>query len=115
MTLKANLVDIMNREVYPSRIETEDGRITSIERIDETLGSYILPGFIDAHIHIESSMLIPSEFARLDCLKFFFCTGLGIVKAQHCLLLIYSPQRARSAQRISEKREKLSGLCELCG
>jgi adenine deaminase len=65
MTIEANLVDIMGREVYPVRVETEAGRIASITRIDTTVSGYILPGFIDAHIHIESSMLVPSEFARL--------------------------------------------------
>jgi adenine deaminase len=39
--------------------------IRSIERLSEVLHSYILPGFVDAHVHIESSMIIPSEFARL--------------------------------------------------
>jgi len=65
MIVKANLVDIQNREIYPSHIEVQDGKIVSIKRVDEVCKNYILPGFIDSHIHIESSMLPPSEFARL--------------------------------------------------
>ena len=65
MNIEANYVDIVNREIYPARVCVEEGFILSIEKIDRECDSYILPGFIDAHIHIESSMLPPSEFARL--------------------------------------------------
>ena len=65
MILKANLVDILKRKIYPVSITVEAGRILSLTPIDETVSGYILPGFIDAHIHIESSMLVPTEFARL--------------------------------------------------
>lgn len=60
------VVDILNRKIFPGTIQVTDGKITSIT-VDPKPKSnvYILPGFIDAHIHIESSMLIPSEFARL--------------------------------------------------
>lgn len=63
--LKANLIDIVSQEVFPAELTITNGTITSIERIAETLDTYILPGFIDAHVHIESSMLVPSEFARI--------------------------------------------------
>ena len=63
--IKSNLVDITSKEIYPAAVTVTDKRITKIERINETLSTFILPGFIDAHIHIESSMLVPSEFARL--------------------------------------------------
>ncbi len=62
---KFNLVDIEKREIYPVKISIENGLITNITKINEKLDTYILPGFIDAHIHIESSMLPPSEFARI--------------------------------------------------
>jgi len=65
MQIKSNLVDIKNRVIYPALIKVEDKKIISITKIDEKLNNYILPGFIDSHIHIESSMLAPSEFARL--------------------------------------------------
>jgi len=66
--ITAQLVDIKNRTIYPVKISFADGRITTIEKIsingEQTL-PYILPGFIDAHVHVESSMLVPAEFARL--------------------------------------------------
>jgi len=65
MKIQANLIDIKNRQIVPSCIEVKNGKIASISSTDEACLHYILPGFIDAHIHIESSMLIPSEFARL--------------------------------------------------
>jgi adenine deaminase len=65
MIMKANLVDIRSKEIQASKIEIKDGIIHSIEPIDEVCEGYILPGLIDTHIHVESSMLVPSEFARL--------------------------------------------------
>ncbi len=60
------IVDIINRKVYPGTVHVEQGKILAIKEDSKAKNSYfILPGFIDAHIHIESSMLIPSEFARL--------------------------------------------------
>ncbi|MCU7617123.1 adenine deaminase [Chryseobacterium sp. PBS4-4] len=64
-TVKANLIDIISKETYPAEIIISDKKIASIKRIEESLDTYILPGFIDAHVHIESSMLVPSEFARI--------------------------------------------------
>lgn len=64
--IKGNLVDIPNREIFSAEINIENGKIISIKRTGaEGNHPYILPGFIDSHVHIESSMLIPSEFARL--------------------------------------------------
>lgn len=63
-TICANLVDVVCRQIAPSRIEIRDGKIAAIERV-ESAENFILPGFIDAHVHIESSMLLPSEFARV--------------------------------------------------
>ncbi|MGB1104794.1 MAG: amidohydrolase family protein, partial [Crocinitomicaceae bacterium] len=65
MIVKGNIVDIRNREIYPGQIEMQSGKISAIQRVDETFDQYILPGFVDAHIHIESSMLVPSEFAKI--------------------------------------------------
>lgn len=60
------VIDIVNRKIFPGTVKVENGIIKSIVK-DSTAKTpdYILPGFIDAHVHIESSMLIPSEFARL--------------------------------------------------
>ena len=65
MTVTANCIDIFNRRIFPAAVTVENGRIASVTPVDEVCSTYILPGFIDAHIHVESSMLVPSEFARL--------------------------------------------------
>lgn len=64
-TIEANLIDVVAKRIFAARVEVIDGKIFSIEELDKKLDNYILPGFVDAHIHVESSMLIPSEFARL--------------------------------------------------
>ncbi len=58
------LVDIVGRRTYPAEVSISDGRIAKIEPQDAAPERFLLPGFIDAHIHIESSMLVPTEFAR---------------------------------------------------
>ncbi len=65
--IEANVVDIVGKLIFPGRVKVENGKIKSVERMSEKilLDDYIMPGFIDAHVHIESSMLPPSEFARL--------------------------------------------------
>lgn len=66
--VEANLIDIERRIIAPSMITIAHGKIESILRLAEDASAtlpYALPGFIDAHIHVESSMLVPSEFARL--------------------------------------------------
>ncbi len=65
MIIIGQFVDLNTRSVYPARLEIREGRITSITSIDSAPDNYILPGFVDAHIHIESSMLIPSQFAKI--------------------------------------------------
>jgi len=62
---KGNIVDIRNKQIIKGILNVENGKIHSITPHDEVPNQYILPGFIDAHVHVESSMLIPSEFARL--------------------------------------------------
>ena len=60
------LVDIPGRTTRPSRVTVKDGRIHSIEPVDKPDKEvYILPGLVDSHIHIESSMLSPQQFARV--------------------------------------------------
>jgi adenine deaminase len=63
-TITANVVDIAGRRTYPARVEVAGGRIVAIDATNDRPATYLLPGFIDAHVHIESSMLVPSEFAR---------------------------------------------------
>ena len=64
-TITGQLVDIINREIYPAAIQVTAGKITAVTRIAEAPEQYILPGFVDAHIHIESSMLVPAAFAAI--------------------------------------------------
>lgn len=63
--ISGNIVDPVQKRIYSGTIEIEEGRIKNITEDSNKYDSYIMPGFIDSHIHIESSMLIPSEFARL--------------------------------------------------
>jgi len=65
MKIQGQIVDIPNRRIFKGEITVEDGKISVIETMEHDQQHYILPGFVDAHIHIESSMLVPSEFARL--------------------------------------------------
>lgn len=64
------LVDVLNHQVYPSAISVCDGRIAAIDEAcrghdeHDLQGGFVCPGLIDAHVHIESSMLHPLEFAR---------------------------------------------------
>lgn len=76
MELSGNIVDVLNRKIFLGIITVDGGKIVKIDRKGEyiepslafKMTDFILPGFVDSHIHIESSMLIPSEFARLSVL-----------------------------------------------
>ena len=63
-SIRAHLIDLFQRKIYPAEI-SYDTHINEIKPLRETVQGHVLPGFIDAHVHIESSMLPPSEFARL--------------------------------------------------
>jgi len=67
MQIKGNIINILERKIQYGTIEIEDGIIQKITLLSPVsrLHSYILPGFIDAHVHVESSMLTPIQFARL--------------------------------------------------
>jgi len=64
MTVQGNIVDIKNRTIFRGEITIVNGKISSINEVDHSRVGFIIPGFVDAHIHIESSMLVPSEFAK---------------------------------------------------
>jgi len=63
--VKGHIVDIQNQKIVKGIVSFQNGKINSIIPTDDVPDQYIIPGFIDAHVHVESSMLIPSEFARL--------------------------------------------------
>lgn len=65
MILQGNIVDIPNRRIFRGEVEFVHGKIQAIRESNHEEEGYILPGFVDAHIHIESSMLVPSEFAKI--------------------------------------------------
>ena len=65
MIVQGNIVDICNKRIFKGEVAVENGRIKEIREANHQQENFILPGFVDAHIHIESSMLVPSEFAKI--------------------------------------------------
>ncbi|PCH68990.1 MAG: adenine deaminase [Bacteroidetes bacterium] len=63
--VSGNIVDVINQRIFQGTIHVESGSINAVVEEDVSENHFIMPGFVDAHVHIESSMLIPSEFARL--------------------------------------------------
>lgn len=63
--LSGRLIDIANREIYPATVTIEGKRIAEISRDHNDSRRYILPGLTDSHVHVESSMLTPAEFAAV--------------------------------------------------
>jgi len=64
-SISGNIADVVKGIIFKGIIHVNQGVITSIVASEEVDNQYILPGLIDAHVHIESSMLVPAEFARL--------------------------------------------------
>ena len=65
MNVKGNIIDILNKRIFKGEVVIENGQISAIREVNHEVENYILPGFVDAHIHIESSMVVPSEFAKI--------------------------------------------------
>jgi adenine deaminase len=65
MKVSGNIVDLIKDEIFPGTIEIHNGKISKIIKEDKAFENYIIPGFIDSHVHIESSMLTPAEFGRI--------------------------------------------------
>ena len=79
MKVAGKLVDIHLRDIYPAVISIKGNKIESIEKLADAPDVYILPGIIDAHIHIESSMVTPGAFA-MTAVKHGTC---GVVSDPH--------------------------------
>ncbi len=62
--IEGQIVDIVKKQIFPGRVEISKGRIVKTEKLECAPQRFILPGFIDAHVHIESSMVLPSRFAE---------------------------------------------------
>lgn len=63
-SVTGHLLDLHDRDTRPATVRVRDGVIASIEPAEEVPDQYLMPGFVDAHVHVESSMVPPSEFAR---------------------------------------------------
>jgi adenine deaminase len=68
MIVQGNIVDLHNKRIFKGEVEVKKGKILEIREAHHNQENFILPGFVDAHIHIESSMLVPSEFAKIAVL-----------------------------------------------
>lgn len=64
-SVAGQLIDLHHRRIFPAEICVEKGILKSIAEVNDAPQQYILPGFIDAHVHIESSMLTPAHFAQM--------------------------------------------------
>ena len=64
MVVQGQIVDVLNSSILKGVIVLENGKLASVQKANHDIETFILPGFVDAHIHIESSMLVPSEFAK---------------------------------------------------
>jgi adenine deaminase len=62
--VRGNVVDVVARRIYPATVKVADGRVAEVVEDGGEYGAYVAPGFVDSHVHVESSMLTPSEFAR---------------------------------------------------
>ncbi len=63
--LSGQIVDVVSQTIFPGTLVIENGKIIEVRKENVSEKHFLLPGLVDAHVHIESSMLIPSEFARL--------------------------------------------------
>jgi len=63
MKISGKIIDLHQRRIYRGTVTILSGKVEKIEETEESTDLYIMPGLADAHVHIESSMLVPSHFA----------------------------------------------------
>jgi len=63
--ISGNVVDPVVRRIRPATLTIASGRIAGISWDSIEHDTWLLPGFVDAHVHVESSLLPPCEFARM--------------------------------------------------
>lgn len=65
-SLAVRYIDLEKNEIYSAIVEIDNGKIVGVNKAEVPSNApFLMPGFVDAHVHIESSMLLPSEFARI--------------------------------------------------
>ena len=64
MKIKSNIVNVITDEIYPAEVEIKEGHIKRVTQLNRKQDTTMIPGLIDSHIHIESSMLVPTRFAQ---------------------------------------------------
>lgn len=98
MRIRGQIIDIPNEHIFPGVIEIADGKIVEV-RADETVTErgYICPGFVDAHVHIESSMLTPPEFSRIAVIH----GTVGTVSDPHEIANVLGIEGVRYMQRLA--------------
>lgn len=95
---RGKIVDLHHRRIYPGFIEVKDGKIATVrEDRSVTEESYLCPGFVDAHVHIESSMLTPPEFARIAVIHGTVAT----VSDPHEIANVLGTEGVRYMQRLA--------------
>jgi adenine deaminase len=95
---RGRIVDLAARRIYPGVVEVEDGRITAVrEEATVTEPGYLCPGFVDAHVHIESSMLTPPEFARIAVIH----GTVGTVSDPHEIANVLGLEGVRYMQKLA--------------
>jgi adenine deaminase len=100
MRICGQILDIPNHRIFPGVIEVTDGKISAIrEDQSVTEPGYLCPGFIDAHVHIESSMLTPPEFARIAVIH----GTTGTVSDPHEIANVLGLEGVRYMQKLAEQ------------
>ena len=94
------IVDLHQSRVFPGEIEVTDGRIAAIRETNSNkTPGFLSPGLVDAHVHIESSMLAPAEFARIAVIH----GTVGTVSDPHEIANVLGIEGVRVMQRLAEK------------